>query len=263
MNDMKNLLAPSSPAAGGKPAVGVFRLQPPRQRPDLVARPALLDALDRSFQHRLVLLFAPAGYGKTTLLTQWWERLIQRCECAAWITLDEQSRGGPEFLISIVQALGAAGVDVGELGAGPSQALDVMGPTRALNTLLFALDRIAAPIVLILDDYHFAQSPETDELLNMFIRRMNENVHVVMASRRRPALAVPALRANFQVLELSKSLAKCWGQSSAIVTWTRSMPRPRAGPSPCSWPVCGCRIMTARRRCFIPSQARSTILPTI
>jgi LuxR family maltose regulon positive regulatory protein len=202
MNDMKNLLAPSSPAAGGKPAVGVFRLQPPRQRPDLVARPALLDALDRSFQHRLVLLFAPAGYGKTTLLTQWWERLIQRCECAAWITLDEQSRGGPEFLISIVQALGAAGVDVGELGAGPSQALDVMGPTRALNTLLFALDRIAAPIVLILDDYHFAQSPETDELLNMFIRRMNENVHVVMASRRRPALAVPALRANFQVLEL-------------------------------------------------------------
>jgi len=181
--------------------VGLFRLHPPQQLVHLVQRPALLGGLDEALQRRLVLLQAPAGYGKTTVLAQWWDSLASRGVKAAWLTLDEDTRIAAEFLTCVIHAIAAAGVDVGALAAATLQSVETPAPRIALNALLYELDRVEDPLVLILDDYHLAQSRETDDLLDMFIRRMPENIHVVIASRLRPGLTLPALRAQGQVRE--------------------------------------------------------------
>ena len=181
--------------------VGLFRLHPPQQLVHLVQRPALLVGLDEALQRRLVLLQAPAGYGKTTLLAQWWNSLGNRGVKAAWLTLDEDSRIAAEFLTYVIHAVAAAGVDVGELAAATLQSVEASASRIALNALLYELDRVEGPLVLILDDYHLAQSGETDDLLDMFVRRMPENIHVVIASRLRPGLSLPALRAQGQLRE--------------------------------------------------------------
>ena len=181
--------------------VGFLRLHPPHQLVHLVHRPALLGGLDEALQRRLVLLQAPAGYGKTTLLAQWWESLADRKVTAAWLTLDEDSRIAAVFLTSVIHAVAVAGVDVGALAAAALQSVETPAPRTALNALLYELDRVEEQVVIILDDYHLAQSPETDDLLDMLIRRMPENVHVIIASRLRPGLTLPALRAQGQVRE--------------------------------------------------------------
>jgi LuxR family maltose regulon positive regulatory protein len=181
--------------------VGQYRLHPPQQLVHLVHRPALLGGLDEALQRRLVLLQAPAGYGKTTLLAQWWNSLASRGVKAAWLTLDEDSRIAAEFLTYVIHAVAVVGLDVGELAAATLQSVETPAPRIALNALLYELDRVEGPVVLILDDYHLAQSGETDDLLDMFIRRMPENIHVVVASRLRPGVTLPALRAQGQVRE--------------------------------------------------------------
>lgn len=181
--------------------VGLFRLHPPQQLVHLVLRPALLGVLDEALQQRLVLLQAPAGYGKTTLLAQWWNSLGSRGIKAAWLTLDEDSRIAAEFLTYVIHAIAAVGIDVGELATATLQSAEPSAPRTELNALLYELDRVEGPLVLILDDYHLAQSAQTDGLLDMFIRRMPENVHVVIASRLRPGLTLPVLRAQGQVRE--------------------------------------------------------------
>lgn len=181
--------------------VGLFRLQPPQQLVHLVHRPALLEGLDEVLQRRLVLLQAPAGYGKTTLLAQWWNSLGSRGIKAAWLTLDEDSRIAAEFLTYVIHAVAAVGIDVGELATATLHSAEPSAPRTELNALLYELERVEGSVVLILDDYHLAQSVQTDGLLDMFIRRMPENVHVVVASRLRPGLTLPVLRAQGQVRE--------------------------------------------------------------
>ncbi len=180
---------------------GSFRFHPPQQLVHLVHRPALLAGLDEALQRRLVLLQAPAGYGKTTLLGQWCNSRGSRGMKAVWLTLDHDSRIAAEFLSSLIHAVAAAGVEMGELATTSRRSIETSGPRLALGALLNELDRIAGALVLILDDYHLAQSAETDDLLDLLIRRMPENLHVVVASRLRPALALPALRAQGQVRE--------------------------------------------------------------
>jgi len=160
-----------------------------------------MDGLDEALRRRLVLVQAPAGYGKTTLLAQWWANLGSRAVRAAWLTLNEDGRAAAEFLTGVIHAIAAAGVDVGGLAAATLQSGETPGSRVAVNALIYELDRVEEPLVLILDDYHLAQSGETDDLLDIFIRRMPENVHVVVASRLRPGLALPALRAQGQVRE--------------------------------------------------------------
>jgi len=213
---------------GSLEPVGGFRLQPPQQHIHLVARPALLGALDQALQRRLLLLLAPAGYGKTTLLSQWRASLHARGDTVAWLTLDEQSGSASALLAAIIHALSAAGVNLGELATAPLQMLDRFGPARTFDILMSALDRVEPGIVLIVDDYHFAQTAETDDLVAMFIRRTRDTVHLVIASRFRPGLVLPALRAQGQVRELGVAQlrfrmtrrANCWGPRSA-------MPMPR------------------------------------
>ena len=182
--------------------IGDSRFNPPQQHVHLIQRPALTGALQEGLHRRLVLLQAPAGYGKSTLLAQWRDTLAACGVRAVWLTLDEDCGIAAEFLTGIIQAAAFAGVQVAALEAATLQSNEAQDLRFALNALLVELDRDQEPIVFILDDYHLAQNSQTDALLDLFVRRMPESVHLVLASRSRPGLTLPRLRAQGQICEL-------------------------------------------------------------
>jgi len=182
--------------------LGDFRFSPPQQHVQLIQRPVLAEALEEGLHRRLVLIQAPAGYGKSTLLGQWRETLAARGVRAVWLSLDEDCGVAAEFLACIVLAAGFAGVEVAPLDTATLQSTEAQVLRSALSAFLAELDRDPEPVVFILDDYHLAQNTQTDALLDLFVRRMPEHVHLVLASRARPGLALPQLRAQGQIREL-------------------------------------------------------------
>jgi LuxR family transcriptional regulator, maltose regulon positive regulatory protein len=186
-----------------KAQVSAFRFRPPLQRVEIIRRSDLLDRLDEAASGRLILLQAPAGYGKTTLLAQWWESLNERGVRAAWLALDEDSRTPIGFVAQLVQAVASSGLDVGELSSAAQQAADAEAARRVLKALVDMLDRaLGGRLVVIFDDYHLAQSPEIDDLVDLFVRRLADRANLVIATRRRPGLALAALRAQGHLREL-------------------------------------------------------------
>lgn len=182
--------------------LGDFRFSPPQQHVRLIQRPLLAEALEEGLRCRLILVQAPAGYGKSTLLGQWRETVAARGMCAVWLSLDEDCGVAVEFLGCIVRAAAFAGVEVVELDAATLQSTDPHILRTALSSFLVELDRHPDPLVFMLDDYHLIENRQTDALLDLFIRRMPEHVRLVLGSRARPGLSLPQLRAQGQIREL-------------------------------------------------------------
>ncbi len=182
--------------------LGDSRFSPPHQHVHLIQRPALTGALEDGLDRRLVLVQAPAGYGKSTLLAQWRDSLADRGVRVVWLTLDEDHGVAAEFLAGVIMAAAFAGFDVAALEAATLQSTDLQSLRSCLNALLAELNRDQGTVVVILDDYYLAQNSQTDALLDLFVRRMSERVHLVLASRARPGLALAQLRAQGQVREL-------------------------------------------------------------
>jgi LuxR family maltose regulon positive regulatory protein len=189
----------------GAVKIGDARFSPPQQHVHLIQRPILAAALDEGLHRRLVLLQAQAGYGKSTLLAQWRESLSARGVRVVWLTIDEDCGGAGAFVSGIILATAAAGCEVTTVEAVALQSTELQNLPilrAALNALLAEIERGLETVVFILDDYHFAQNSQTDALLDMFVRRMPESVHLVLASRSRPGLALAQLRAQGQIREL-------------------------------------------------------------
>jgi LuxR family maltose regulon positive regulatory protein len=182
--------------------IGDSRFSPPQQHVHLIQRPALMGALEEGLHRRLILLQAPAGYGKSTLLAQWRDTLIARRTRAVWLTLDEDCGIAAKLLAGIILATAFAGVEVAALETATPLATEAQNLRSALNALFAELDGEQERVVFILDDYHLAHNSQTDALLDLFVRRMPKNVHLVLASRSRPGLALPQLRAQGQIREL-------------------------------------------------------------
>jgi len=173
------------------------KLEPPGQRIVMVHRTALLVRLAAWREHALTVIVSPAGFGKTTLLTQWWQQLEAHAhQLAAWLTLDEDDVEPTSLVGHIILSLQRAGLDVGELKAVADHGLQ---ETTAQATLLNLIGRIIIadkPVVLVLDDFHRAQSAATDEIVETLLRLGSRNLHVVVSSRDRPTIQVAALTAR-------------------------------------------------------------------
>jgi len=180
------------------------KLYVPRSRRGLVLRPRLIERLDRGTASKLMLVSAPAGFGKTTLLAQWLaagpavstdERL------AAWLSLDRADNDPARFWTYLIAALRTVAPGVGE---GALELLHSPQPPpieSVLTTLLNDLVAITGDIVLVLDDYHVIDAPEVQDGVAFLLDHLPARLHVVIASRADPALPLARLRARGELVE--------------------------------------------------------------
>ncbi|MGY1747335.1 helix-turn-helix transcriptional regulator, partial [Blastococcus sp. SYSU D00695] len=194
----------------------------PRRRRGSVARPRLTGRLSRG-DAALTLVSAPAGFGKTTLLTEWLAATAGE-RSTAWLALDERDDDPVTFWTYLVTALRTA-VD----GAG-DRALALLSEPHAsldevLATLVNELDALSEDVVLVLDDYHLIASREVHDRLAWLLERLPPTVRLVIATRADPALPLARLRARGELVEVrAADLRFTADEVSAYLTGAMGLP---------------------------------------
>ena len=175
----------------------------PPPRTNQVARPALIAQLNRGLTqgHSLTLVSAPAGFGKTTLVTQWLAQLDQTVRPLCWVSLDQEDDDPQQFFRYLTTA-------VSTLPANPNSVADLLNspqppPAKLLmSTFLNDVTAVSTPFILVLDDLHDIESTEIEQAMTLLVEHMPSNMHLVLISRTDPALPLSRLRARGQLTEI-------------------------------------------------------------
>ncbi len=171
----------------------------PRPRPGVVIRTHLLERLNEGLHRKLTLVSAPAGFGKTTLVSEW---VAGDSKQTAWLSLDESDSDPARFLTYVVAALRTIAADIGEAVLTMLQSPQLASGEAAMTTLLNEIAAIPDHFVLVLDDYHTIESPPVDQALAFLIEHLPSQMHLVIATREDPQLPLARLRARDQLVEL-------------------------------------------------------------
>jgi LuxR family maltose regulon positive regulatory protein len=181
------------------------RLAPPRLPNALVERERLLSVLDEALATPLTLLSAPAGFGKTTLLSAWARRHQGQ---VAWLSLDELDNSPTRFWVALIAALrrcGRFGPQLGETVVTRLQSPQPPPLSSCLSALLQELESREvhpAPLVLMVDDYQVIDEPAIHQSLAFFLEHLPAHLHVILSSRVDPDLPLARLRVRGQLTEI-------------------------------------------------------------
>ncbi len=196
---------PPAPGSAVPAALLETKFYVPRSRRSLVPRPRLAERLDRGSGAKLVLVSAPAGFGKTTLLTEWLAAgpaAPADRRLAAWLSLDRGDNDLTSFWTYVIAALRTAAPEVGENALALLQASRPPPIEAVLTTLLNDLSTIAGDIVLVLDDYHVIDARGVQDAMAFLLDHLPAGLHVVIAGRADPALPLARLRARGELAEI-------------------------------------------------------------
>jgi LuxR family maltose regulon positive regulatory protein len=177
------------------------KLYVPPVRQEFVSRPRLLEQLDLGLERRLILISAPAGFGKTTLLSEW---IARNGQPVAWVSLDKDDNDPARFWAYVVAALQTVVPALGnELPAGS----DARQPPSWDTWLPLLINQISAlprerSLILVLDDYHLIENRSLHKSLAFLVDHQPPQMHLVIASRADPPLSLPRLRGSGQLIEL-------------------------------------------------------------
>jgi len=177
------------------------KLYIPPPRPKAVLRPRLIERLNEglSASRKLTLISAPAGFGKTTLVSEW----IASCgRQAAWLSLDEGDNDPTRFLTYLVAALQTLAPNIGAGALAVLQSTQPPSIESILTALLNEITAISHNFILVLDDYHVIDSNPVDEALAFLLEHLPPRMHLVIATREDPRLPLARLRAQGQLTEL-------------------------------------------------------------
>ena len=167
-------------------------------RPGTIRRSSLLERLARGDPGPIVSVVAPAGYGKTTLLSQWAERNGQ---AVAWVSVDEKDNDPKVLLAYVAEALDAVepvGQRVFAALASPGSSV----PGSVVPRLGNAFSSMTSPVVLVLDDVHLLRNSECRAALSVLADHVPAGSRLVLAGRAEPPLRVARLRAEGRILEI-------------------------------------------------------------
>jgi LuxR family maltose regulon positive regulatory protein len=164
-----------------------------------VHRSRLINRLNEGISQKLTLLSAPAGFGKTMLLSEW----VADCgRPVAWVSLDETDGDSFRFWAYLIAALQTIRPNVGEGALVFFQSPQPQPADVYLTALINDIDGKMPPFVMVLDDFHRIMSQQINETLEFFIEHMPPQVHLVISGRADPALSLARLRAQDQLSEL-------------------------------------------------------------
>lgn len=178
----------------------------PAWRADGVARPRLLDQLHGGLckRHKLTLISAPAGYGKTTLIAEWIAMPPPALPLhkIAWLTLDEADNEPTRFLRYWLAALRRVDDALGQnvqylLGMG-----QIPTPAAILSELINDLAALPYALVLVMDDYHVIATPAIHKLIEFLLDHQPPNLHLIVSTRQDPPFALAQLRVRATVTEI-------------------------------------------------------------
>ena len=173
------------------------KLHLPRRRREVVHRPRLTNRWTSERQPVLTLVAAPAGFGKTTLLTEWFAGAEASTRSMAWIALDAGDNDPAVFGAYLLAAIRSVAPQIGATSLSSSQPLRTI--TAALTNDLHELGR---DVVLVLDDYHVIDSAEVHEAIVFLVDHAPANFCLVVASRAAPHLPLARWRARGDLLEI-------------------------------------------------------------
>jgi LuxR family maltose regulon positive regulatory protein len=176
------------------------KLYRPRPTSNLVARPRLIQRLDKGLRngHCLFLVVAPAGYGKTTLVTDW---LGQTATSSAWLLLDQGDNDPIRFFTYIVAALQALDLKVGQSLLETFHTMP-QSPEALACPLINDLASVDRPIILALDDYHRITDGLIQEAMAFLLDHAPLHLHLVVLTRADPSLPLPRLRVRERMTEV-------------------------------------------------------------
>lgn len=171
----------------------------PARRTNRVIRPKLIERLNRGLGRKMTLISASAGFGKTTLVSEW----VGGCDRpAAWLSLDEGDQEFPRFMTHLAAALQRMD---GSIGIEVTSSFNSTSPLPAemlLTTLLNEISALQYTFILILDDYHTIHAKPIDEALVFLLEHLPPQMHMVMITRENPQLPLGRIRAQGQLNEL-------------------------------------------------------------
>ncbi len=175
------------------------KLFPPRSRRDIISRTHLIERLNEGLSGNITLLCAPAGFGKTTLLTEWLHTIDRT---TVWLSLDEKDDELRTFVQSLVAALHSIFSDAFQATASLLHAQQIPSPDQVATILINDLADLPDDVVLVLDDYHLIHKSDIHTLLNLLIEHLPVQLHLVLATRTDPSLPLNRWRARGCLNEL-------------------------------------------------------------
>ena len=176
----------------------------PLPRYNIVHRPGLVQKLNEGLSSgcKLTLISAPAGFGKTTLISEW---ISASGRPTAWLSLDEGDNDPARFLAYLVAALQTIAANLGEGMLEVLQSPQLPPVETILTVLLNEMARLPENFVFVLDDYHLAESKPVDQAISFLLEHLPAQMHLVIATREDPNLPLARLRARGQLTELRAS----------------------------------------------------------
>lgn len=168
-------------------------------RSKLVIRPRLLERLTDGLNGKLILISAPVGFGKTTLVTDW----LSTVEIpSTWLSLDEEDNDLSRFITYVVAAIQLIAPQIGDVIRPLLQSTQPPPPESILTLLLNELATLPHPFILVLDDYHLIDSKAVNDTLIFLLEHLPQQMHLVITTREDPNLPLARLRARHQLTEV-------------------------------------------------------------
>jgi ATP/maltotriose-dependent transcriptional regulator MalT len=197
------------------------KLYIPRPRPNAVSRPHLIERLNEGLHCKLTLISAPAGFGKTTLVSAWVASIERQ---VAWLSLDEGENDPARFLTYLVAALQTIAPHIGEGLLGALQSA-LPPPEAILTSLLNEISAIPDHFILVLDDYHVLDAKPIDHALTYLVEHLPPQMHLVIATREDPHLPLARLRARGHLTEVrTADLRFTPSEAAAFLTQVMGLP---------------------------------------
>ncbi len=176
------------------------KLYIPTPRANVINRQRLFDRLNEGKSRKVILVCAPAGSGKTTLVSCW---LRNRTEHAAWVSLDESDDDPARFLLYLIAAIRTIAPSVGDRLLKLLQTPQPPPPELIISNLLNEITGISSPFFLVLDDYQFiASNSLINDAMKLLIEHMPEQLQLVLITREEPRLPTAKLRARNQLTDI-------------------------------------------------------------
>lgn len=191
----------------------VTKLHLPLPRSPLVQRKRLLEKLNQGFSSKLILISAAAGFGKTTILSEW----VQQAKLpVGWLSLDERDNDPSRFWLYFVTALQQDVPQLGKATLAMLQSPEQFPFEAFLTPLINEFAQLQTNLILVLDDYHLITATVIHDALNFVLDYLPPQVHLAIATRIHPPLSLAKLRVRAQLTELSADDLRFTDEESTI-----------------------------------------------